>query len=461
MDDMTNLAENWDYIKQQLKNEFDVLDTSYKIWIMPLRLHSVENGLVTIEVGQEHSVQMGLNYINKNYRMAFMEVISRFMNMDYDVQFIPNSAAAGTKENINNVPAPAPLDLEAIARRSNLNPKYTFETFIVGSNNRLARNAAYAVAENPGYNNNNPLFLYGGPGLGKTHLMHSIGHHIIRKFPEKVVLYVTSETFTNELVDSIKLNNNQAMSKFREKYRSVDVILLDDIQFIIGKERTQEEFFNTFNDLYSNNKAIILTSDKPPKDMKTLEERYRQRIEWGLPVDISPPDYETRMAILQRYMESRGKSISDEILQYIASNIKSNIRELEGALNKIIAMNSLDNQEITLETAEKAVRDMISADAPRKITLDIILEEVCKYYDTTLDSLTSKRRDSKVVHPRHVAMYLCRNITDSSQEEIGRILGDRDHSTVINACKKIETQLSTDAKVKDEIDSIMKQIFPG
>ena len=291
--------------------------------------------------------------------------------------------------------------------------------------------------------------------------MHSIGHYIISKNPNKNIRYVTSEAFTNEVIENIQFGGTQGMSKFREKYRTVDVLLIDDVQFIIGKESTQNEFFNTFNELHAQNKAIILSSDKPPKDMETLEERLRSRFDWGLTVDINPPDYETRMAILRRYAKTIGVKIDDEIVQYVASNIKSNIRELEGALNKVVALHKLDNREITMFTAEQAIKDMILPDSPRKVTPEIIISEVAKYYGVTADDINSSRRNKEIVIPRQVAMYLCREKTDTALAEIGKIMGNRDHTTVIHGHDKIEQTLSTDLKLKNEIEEICKKVFPS
>ena len=352
MDEKNSIVENWDKIKEVVRTENEILDVPFETWIAPMEIFSVENE--TIKIVTPGETQRGVEILSNKYKLAFEIAISEVMNKRYTVLFITeDDAKTANPSSDKSLSENLKLETENI-QRSNLNPKYTFDTFVVGPNNRLAHSAALAVAEDPGFVYN-PLFLYGGPGLGKTHLMHSIGHYIIRKNPNKNIRYVTSETFTNEVIETIQLGGTQGMSKFREKYRTVDVLLLDDVQFIIGKESTQNEFFNTFNELHAQNKAIILSSDKPPKDMETLEERLRSRFDWGLTVDINPPDYETRMAILRRYAKNIGVSIDDEIVQYVASNIKSNIRELEGALNKIVALHKLDNREITMFTAEQAI----------------------------------------------------------------------------------------------------------
>lgn len=339
-----------------------------------------------------------------------------------------------------------------------MNPKYKFDTFVVGSNNKLAHSAALAVSESPGevYN---PLYIYGGAGLGKTHLMHSIGHFILTKNPEMKVLYVTSENFTNNVIDSIRSGDALKMNKMREKYRTVDVLMIDDIQFIIGKESTQEEFFHTFNTLHSTGKQIILSSDKPPKDMEILEERFRSRFEWGLIADIQPPDYETRMAILKKNAEIYNKEFDDEVLSYIADNIKSNIRELEGALNKIIAFSKLNKVSINLEYAEEALKDIIYPDKPKEITPSLIIEVVAEHFGVNPEDITSKRRNSEFVQPRQVVMYLCRNLTATSLQSIAKILGKKDHTTVIHGINKITEEMESNDDLRNKIDIIKKKFF--
>ena len=344
--------------------------------------------------------------------------------------------------------------------RANLNSRYTFDTFVVGSNNRFAHSAALAVAESPG-DIYNPLFLYGGVGLGKTHLMHSIAHFILDKYPNTNVLYVTSDVFTNELIESIRNGNNSAMMKFRDKYRNIDVLLIDDIQFIIGKESTQEEFFHTFNHLHLLKKQIIISSDKPPKDFETLEERLRTRFEMGLIADISSPDYETRMAILRKREELDGYDIPDEVIQYIAANVKSNIRELEGALNKLIAYSNLENKKITLEIAESELKDLVSPDAQKKITPELILKVVSEHFNIEPADISSKKRTSDIVLPRHIFMYLCRELTEYSFSSVGSLLGGRDHSTIIHGAEKIAKEIKTDENLKNTIKTIRKKLTPN
>jgi chromosomal replication initiator protein len=309
----------------------------------------------------------------------------------------------------------------------------------------------------------NPLFIYGGAGLGKTHLMHSIAHFILSQNPSMKVLYVTSETFTNELIDAIRngSNNNKLINSFREKYRSVDVLLIDDIQFISGKEATQEEFFHTFNDLQGRMKQIIISSDKPPKEIETLEARLRSRFEWGILADIGAPDYETRMAILREKEELEGYNIDPKIIEYIATNITSNIRELEGALNKLIAMSHLENKEINQSLAEEALKDIISPDENREITVSLIVDTVAEHFKLRKEDLLSSKRSNKIVFPRQIAMYLCRYNLDLSLAEIGEEMGGRDHSTVFHGVNKIEEQLSTSPGLRETIEVIKKKIYPS
>jgi chromosomal replication initiator protein len=316
------------------------------------------------------------------------------------------------------------------------------------------------VAETPGevYN---PLFLYGGPGLGKTHLMHSIGHFILEQNPDKKVLYVTSEEFTNEVIESIRSGNSASMAKLREKYRTVDVLMVDDIQFIIGKESTQEEFFHTFNVLHSAHKQIIISSDKPPKDMDTLDERFRSRFEWGLTADIQAPDYETRMAILRKNAETFDLKIDEDIIQYIATNIKSNIRELEGALNKILAFAKLNKKELSLSLAEEALKDVIYPNKPKEVTPSTIISVVSEHFGVKPEDITSKKRNSEFVLPRQIVMYLCYQMIDGiSYMSIAKLLGKKDHTTVIHGVNKITSELNSNEELNSKIDIIRKKINP-
>ena len=452
MEEIMNIIyEKWDEILETVKTEHELSDVSFKTWLKPLTIHSIDDQVVTILVPSQ---QVGLNYISKKYALPLKVAISELTGSDYDIKFV-------LPEDIQNVEKDVPVstNYNTSMEMANLNPKYTFDTFVVGSNNKFAHAASLAVAESPGeiYN---PLFLYGGVGLGKTHLMHSVAHFILERNPSTKILYTTSEEFTNELIETIRNGNNTAMSKFREKYRNIDVLLVDDIQFIIGKESTQEEFFHTFNSLHSAKKQIIISSDKPPKDMEILEERFRSRFEWGLIADITLPDYETRMAILHKNEEMNGYSISEDVIKYIATNIKSNIRELEGAFNKVMAGAKLEKKEVTLELAEQALKDIISPDEKKVITPEYIISVVSEHYGVTPADLSGNKRNSKIVMPRQVAMYLCREIISTPLKNIGKALGNRDHTTVMHGIEKIENELQNDDNLKNTIDILKKKINP-
>ena len=336
----------------------------------------------------------------------------------------------------------------------NLNPKYTFDTFVIGNSNRFAHAACVAVAESPA-KAYNPLFLYGGVGLGKTHLMHAIGHHIMCQQEDPKVVYVSSEKFTNELINSIKNDKNE---EFRNKYRNVDVLLIDDIQFIAGKEGTQEEFFHTFNALHEANKQIIISSDRPPKEIPTLEDRLRSRFEMGLITDIQPPDFETRIAILRKKAQLENINVPNEVMTYIAKYIKSNIRELEGALTRVVAYSSLTNKNISLELATEALKDIISNPKSEEITVNRIKEKVSEAFNIKMDDFNSKKRTRTIAYPRQIAMYICRELTDLSLPKIGSEFGGRDHTTVIHAHDKISKDIEENQQIKDKIDKIISDL---
>lgn len=444
---MDLIKENWDLIKDTIRKEYDLSDISYNTWIKPLVFHSEKDNIVTIMIpsDQAHS----LKYISSKYKSYFQVTISEMLDNTYDISFILEKDAEG------EIPSSTIYNIKY--ENANLISRYRFETFVVGGTNNFAHSASVAVAESPGkvYN---PLYLYGGAGLGKTHLMHSIGHYILDHNQDMKVLYVTSEQFTNEVIESVRSGNAAKITKLREKYRTVDVLLIDDIQFIIGKESTQEEFFHTFNALHSAGKQIILSSDKPPREMTTLDERFRSRFEWGLLADIQPPDYETRMAILKKNAEDSNKKVNEEVFQYIATNIKSNIRELEGAFNKVIAFSKLNKVEITLDNVEEALKDIISPDTKRQVTPRLIIEIVAEHFNITPEDILSKRRNSEYVQPRQICMYLCRHMTEESLQSIGKSLGKKDHTTVIHGIEKITAELQTNEELKNRIDNIKKKI---
>ena len=455
---MNIVEQNWDQILNKMKLEYCSSNISYNTWIAPLTVYEVKDDTVYILV----KLRASLEHIEEKYLLPFKVCIAEVTGIEYEVAFVTDNQAVIQEKKENIIKKSR---ANAVFERANLNPKYTFDTFVVGSNNSFAHAASLAVAESPG-EAYNPLFIYGGVGLGKTHLMHSIAHFILENDPSKNVLYVTSETFTNELIEALKAGktgSELAMTKFREKYRNNDVLLIDDIQFIIGKESTQEEFFHTFNHLHVSGKQIIISSDKPPKDIETLEARLRTRFEWGLIADISSPDYETRMAILRKKEELDGLEryhIPDDVMQYIANNIKSNIRELEGSLNKLIALSNLENKPIDIPPVAEALKDMISPDNNRVVTPVLILDIVSEHFNIPISDLKGKKRNAEIVLPRQIVMYLCRVMTDTSLKAIGAFLGGKDHASVTHGIKKIEAEIKTDEALHNTVNIIMKKINP-
>ncbi len=466
-----HLVRQWDMIKDHIFKEYKLTAISYKTWIQPLTVDSVNGTVINILI---HSDQAYMKqYITERYCTYFEVTITEVLNTsettgelnndgpDYSVVFLlDNESSVSYVEKEEPADEPVEKTRNSVYVESNLNPRYRFDTFIVGGNNKFAQSACLAVAESPGQAYN-PLFIYGGAGLGKTHLMHSIGHYVLENDPNKKVLYVTSEQFTNEVIESIRSRNTASMSRLRDKYRTVDVLLIDDIQFIIGKESTQEEFFHTFNELHSAGKQIVLSSDRPPKEMETLDERFRSRFEWGLIADIQPPDFETRMAILRKNSENQSKHIDDSILDYIATNIKSNIRELEGAFNKMIAYSRLNNVDITLDTAKEALKDIVSPENGRNVTPENIISTVCEHYNVREADVESRKRSSEFVLPRQVIMYVLRENTDLTLERIGKYLGNKDHTTVMHGADKIKDDIKTNEELRSNISFIMKKLNLG
>ncbi len=453
------LQEQWDEILLYMKDEHEIMDISFKTWLLPLKVHHVDKNTNTATIVVPDSNMIG--YIRKKYGLPLEVSIAEKLGVECKLDFISKEeaeSAAPTVENLLIKKGSKEVSPEII-QNANLNPKYTFDTFVVGANNNLAHAASLAVAESPGeiYN---PLFIYGGVGLGKTHLMHSIAHFILKNNPNAKVLYVTSEKFTNELIDAIRNKNNITTTEFREKYRNNDVLLIDDIQFIIGKESTQEEFFHTFNALHECKKQIIISSDKPPKEIETLEERLRSRFEWGLTVDIQSPDYETRMAILRKKEEMEGYNIDNEVIKYIATNVKSNIRELEGALTKIVALSKLNKKEITIELAEEALKDLISPNLAREITPELILQIVSDHLGIQSIDILGQKRNKEIAGARQIVMYLCRNMTSTPLQQIGQFLGGRDHTTIIHGIEKIAKDLPKDPALQNTIEILTKKINP-
>lgn len=449
---MEDLSSKWEEIKESIRIEYEVPDVAYKTWIDPLKLGEIKNNTVYIETPKE--LAQSIFIINKKFYSPFKvyinEALGKSFEDQYEISIIPESDDNEEIPSLNN---------EELYEKSNLNPNYTFETFVVGSNNRLAQASAVAVSESPGeiYN---PLFIYGGVGLGKTHLMHAIGHYIIDQNPKTNVLYVTSEQFTNEVIEAVRTGSNspEKTKQFRDKYRNIDVLLIDDIQFIIGKASTQEEFFHTFNHLYEQKKQIVITSDKPPKDMDVLEDRFRSRFAWGLIADIQFPDFETRMAILQKKVEAFNYNINNDVLSYIANNVKSNIRELEGSIKKVVALATLEKKEIDIDIAKEALKDIVSPNAPSKITPENIIDVVCNHYNISIEEIKSSKRTNNITHPRQIIMYLCRSMTDLTYKQIAGILGGRDHTTIMYGERAITDLIEKDEPTRRTIETIINKI---
>ncbi len=446
------LKDNWEKIKNDIRNEYEIADVSYVTWIKPLTFFDYSNDLLTIVIPSDQS--QAINYISKKYTSYFVVFISESIEHNISVSFILEKDCE--KEIIPNEKKIYNINSE----NANLISKYRFDTFVVGNNNKFAHSAALAVAESPG-EAYNPLYLYGGSGLGKTHLMHSIGHFILDNDPNKKVLYVTSENFTNEVINAIRSGNSSKMNEIREKYRSVDVLLIDDVQYIIGKDATQQEFFNTFNELHSAGKQIIISSDKPPQEMETLEERFRTRFQWGLTADIQAPDYETRMAILKKNAENYGKEIDNEVFEYIAENITSNIRELEGAFNKLIAFSRLNKIDIDINVAKEALNNIIDLNQNKEVNLENIISIVAEHFNMTKDDITSKRRTADLVLPRQICMYLCKELTQEPLLDIAKALNKKDHTTVMHGVKKISEDIKVDKSLYNTIEIIKKKINPS
>ena len=430
-------------IKEALKPELTQI--SYETWILPLGIKSIEKNHIVFTTTSEYQQ----DFIENKYRTLIFNTLRFITNREWEFSVVDSSKEDSNDLQNTNVRKNNLNSAEIESNKNSLNPKYTFETFVVGNNNRFAHAAALAVGNSPA-KSYNPLFLYGGVGLGKTHLMHAIGNRIIENNIDSNVLYVTSEKFTNQLINAIKDNKNEF---FRNKYRTIDVLLIDDIQFIAGKERVQEEFFHTFNALYEEGKQIIISSDKPPRDIQFLEDRLKSRFEWGLLADISCPDYETRLAILRKKAQEENLVIDDFILSNIANKIDSNIRELEGVFNKIVARASLTHSPITIELAENIINEFIYENE-KVISCDFIKETVAKYFSINKDDLSGNKRSNDIAFPRQIAMYLCREIANMSYPQIGIDFGGRDHSTVMHGCKKIEKEIKEKNSTKLIVESV-------
>ncbi len=450
------LIKQWDNILNLLEIEYDVSHMMINTWIRALSIKDVTDTSIILQMDKKLG-KRGIEFIEKKmYDIYLQSAIEATLNQPFEIHFCVEGEEVSSYDNTESEEQ---IDghIKIALEKSNLNPKYTFDSFVIGANNRHAHAACVAVAEEPS-SAYNPLFLYGGAGLGKTHLMQAIAHHIITHNPDLKVLYVSSETFTNEVIDSIRNNKSEEL---RAKYRTLDVLLIDDIQFVIGKDSTQTEFFNTFNDLYNSNKQVIISSDKPPKEMKTLEERMRTRLEWGVPVDIHEPDYETRMAILKRKAEMNNITISDEILACIAENINSNIRELEGALNKVSVYTRLENnkEELTVEKAKEILKDLIFKNNVKEVTPDLIINLVSDHMGVPYNDIISTKRSKDIVIARQIVMLLCRKHLELySLDQIGAALGGRDHSTVLSGVKRIKELMENDSNLRITIEAIDKKI---
>jgi chromosomal replication initiator protein len=430
----------WDKTEEMLDGELTKI--SFETWIKTVRPLSLKNGVFTLEAPSEFNRDI----LKTRYLTLISNAVKSVTNKEYTIEVVIN--------DVKNVSDSSEHENKTNTYSSILNPKYTFDTFVRGNGNQFAHAGAVAVAEFPA-KRYNPFFLYGGVGLGKTHLMHAIGHYILEQNPDARVLYVTSEKFTNELINSIRDDKNE---EFRNKYRNIDVLLIDDIQFIVGKERTQEEFFHTFNALYEAQKQIVISSDRAPKEIMTLEERLRSRFEWGLLADIQAPDIETRIAILKKKAQLEKFEVPDDVLMYIADNIVSNIRELEGALNRVVAYASLVNKPLDVELTQNCLKELISKSNTKEINPAVIMKTVGRYFDINPELLIGKKRSRDIAYPRQLAMYLCRELTDLSLPKIGQAFGGRDHTTVLHACEKIYEEIQKNSEVRRAFSEMKKNI---
>lgn len=446
------LLEIWQATLDEIEKKMS--KPSFETWLKTTRPVSLNENTLVISVPNDFTK----DWLQGRYAELIKQSLQTVSKHNYQVHFItPRINEEDGPDNWNEEMSPPRKNSGQPSAFSSswLNPKYTFETFVIGNSNRFAHAASLAVSEAPA-RAYNPLFIYGGVGLGKTHLMHAIGHHVLDSTPSYRVLYISSEKFTNEFINAIRDNKTV---EFRNKYRNIDVLLIDDIQFLAGKEQTQEEFFHTFNALHENNKQIIISSDRPPKEIPTLEDRLRSRFEWGLITDIQSPDLETRIAILRKKAFSEKISISNDVMLYIANNIVTNIRELEGAFIRVIAYSSLTNKKIDISLAEEALQVILSRqNKPKFITIDRIQKETAEHFALKADELKAKKRTKNVALPRQVAMYLSRELTDASLPKIGEEFGGRDHTTVMHAHKKITADLRDNRQLRTIVEQIIEKI---
>ncbi|MFC1516989.1 chromosomal replication initiator protein DnaA [Candidatus Margulisiibacteriota bacterium] len=448
-----NLPDIWNKIVDYLKSQLST--PGFKTFLSSTKPLAFNEGIILIGVPNEYTK----NWIKERCEILIKEFLKNSLKQHIliDYKLTGEEPAVEIPQEGHELSPDISVgkkdDLIPALAGAYLNPKYTFESFVVGHNNRFAHAAALAVSETPA-KAYNPLFIYGGVGLGKTHLMQAIGHKALQINPKLKVLYVTSEQFTNELINSIRDDKNE---EFRGRYRKIDILLVDDIQFIAGKDRTQEEFFHTFNALHETNKQIVLSSDRPPHDLH-VEDRLRTRFAWGLSADIKPPELETRIAILRKKADGESLNLPDEVLHYIAAQIPSNIRDLEGALIKIVAYSSLVNSELSVELAADVIKDIVSPHRDKPITISTIKKAVAEYFKLEPDILSAKLRTKDVAHARQTAMYLARELTTSSLPKIGENFGGRDHTTVMHAYDKIKEEMEKDSQVNDQVKSIMNNI---
>ncbi|MCS4485821.1 chromosomal replication initiator protein DnaA [Staphylococcus americanisciuri] len=440
--------EIWDSVLKLLHEA--VTESSFNTWFKDTKIHAISDDKIILVANNPFTA----NWLLQNYKSMIIEYANAVSGNNIEQMEVLTEDDLKELQSDFLTTQKKEKSVEPIVQGEQFNTNNTFDTFVIGPGNQFPHAASLAVAESPA-KAYNPLFIYGGVGLGKTHLMHAIGHYVMENNKDAKVLYTSSEKFTNEFIQSIRNNDTES---FREKYRNIDILLIDDIQFIQKKEQTQEEFFHTFNDLHQNNKQIVISSDRPPKEIATLEERLRSRFQWGLIVDITPPDFETRMAILQKKTEEENIDIPIEALTYIANQIQTNIRELEGALNRVNAFSNLKKQPITTELTAEALQDIIQVTKSKKITIQDIQKVVGAYYGIRIEDFAAKKRTKSIAYPRQIAMYLSRELTDFSLPKIGEEFGGRDHTTVIHAHDKIKKEIENDPILKDEITSLEKEI---
>ncbi|HZV49225.1 MAG TPA: chromosomal replication initiator protein DnaA [Candidatus Dormibacteraeota bacterium] len=441
----------WSAVQEELR--FQLAKPSYETWLKNTTLLSADESVFRIGVPSK----LAKDWLEDRFAGLIQETLQAVTGSEVEVDFVvspQNQPALGTEEDLL-LPIDDGAEVTSEIPNTELNEKFKFSTFVVGNNSRFAHAAAKAVAEAPG-ETYNPLFLYGGVGLGKTHLMHAIGHEVRSRYPVRRVVYLTSEQFMNEVIASIQ---TARMNEFRVKYRTVDVLLIDDIQFLAGKDRTKEEFFHTFNALHEINKQIVISSDRPPKEIPTLEDRLRSRFEQGLLADIQPPDFETRLAILRSKLGPKSGLVSEEVLTFIAHKVQKNIRELEGALTRILAFSAIHQRRISQEDAARLLQDIIPAGVRRPLTIERIQETVADFYQISLEDMKGKRRDKHIVFPRQVAMYLVREETPSSLPTIGQAFGGRDHTTALHSIEKIANELKEDERLRYELQAIRERLY--